>query len=1051
MAAQDFKIYTEEFPPYNYTKGENITGISTEIVREMLRRLDHPDTIEVSSWTRAYRLAQENDNAVLYSTTRSPIREDLFKWVGPLVPNNLVFFARSVDNISIASLDDARKVGRIGVYKDDYGELLLKENEFTNLRSIPDNRINVKDLVDGKIDLWIMNELTGNHMTRELGYDDKIEKVFDVQKKFMYIAFPKNTPDNVIEKWQNTLDDIKDDGTYAQIFSSWIMFSFTDDLKSAREITLSDEERIWLAAHPVIKVATDPDYPPFQFTDEGGVSKGIANDYLNSISEKLGITIEPVLTKSWQEAQDLVKIGDADMLAVATRTPNREKYLHFTEPYVEFPDVIIVRNNRPHVASLNDLKGKTLATIPGYAINDYIRLNYPDIELIFKADTQSLLRSLSTGEVEAGTLNSATISYQIEKTNITNLKVSSLTGFSYKLALASRHDWPILNQILRKSLDSFTQEERTQIERNWISLSRDASLTPKPDLDELTSEERKWLSEHPVIISAPDPAWPPVEYFDEIGNFAGMTADYLALLEEKLGVTFKVKRLKNWESVLDAARSKTIDMITAAVETPDRKHYLHFTKPYLSLPSVIIVDRKIKGNITLDDLKGRKVSVVSGFSSYNYLKENYPEIILDPVFNTAEGLRKVAYGKSYALVGSIATSTYLMEKEVITNLRIAGESGYTFHLSMAPRKDWPILNTILEKGLNSITREEHHAIYEKWIAVPEKPWITFKQFLIGLAVVLGVTFVAGIVVWNRQLSHQVELRTKELKASEEEFKNLYNAAIVGLFRMSIDGSKFNTVNPAFAKLFGYETDADVIQMLKPENCYADLKVRDELTERIRKEGKVEEFEFIGKRRDGTERHFILNVFMYKEYLEGAILDITERKKNEAVIRKLAMTDPLTELANRNRFNEKLEEALAHSKRYNHMVGLLLIDLDDFKPVNDNYGHPIGDKLLKHIARELNQTFREVDTIARLGGDEFAVVLSSLNSKTDAEQLTQRFLASFSKPIIIDQHTIHIGASMGLCCFPGVAEDSEGLLHHADKALYKAKALGKNQIVIDPGV
>tara|TARA_B100000959_G_scaffold283894_2_gene353935 strand:+ start:942 stop:2654 length:1713 start_codon:yes stop_codon:yes gene_type:complete len=218
-----FRILTEEFPPYNYSEKGKAAGISTEIVRGILKRLNHTDNIEVMPWVDGYKLAQEKDNIILFSTTRTPFREDLFKWVGPLVPNNSVFFARKGSGISVNSLDEAKKLKSIGVYKDAFAELLLKKKGFTNLDTVVDNRENVKKLVDGKIDLWAINELTGKHMAMEAGLDDKIESVYTVEKRFMYLAFSKSTPDLVIEKWQGTLDEIKLDGTYSEIFSKWLM------------------------------------------------------------------------------------------------------------------------------------------------------------------------------------------------------------------------------------------------------------------------------------------------------------------------------------------------------------------------------------------------------------------------------------------------------------------------------------------------------------------------------------------------------------------------------------------------------------------------------------------------------------------------------------------------------------------------------------------------------------------------------------------------------------------------------------------------------------
>lgn len=218
---QTFTIMTEVYPPYNYLEKGGITGISTEIVREMLKRIGHPDNIKLFSWSRGYNLILKNDNHVLYSTTRSSIREDLFKWVGPLVPNKTVFFARKGSGISINKLHDAAKVKSIGTYKDDFGELHLKKEGFTNIDSVVDNRLNIKKLVAGRIDLWIINEVIGIHLAKKAGLADKIEPVFEVVSKQMYIAFSKNTPNSVIKKWQKVLDEIKSDGTYNKIFDKY--------------------------------------------------------------------------------------------------------------------------------------------------------------------------------------------------------------------------------------------------------------------------------------------------------------------------------------------------------------------------------------------------------------------------------------------------------------------------------------------------------------------------------------------------------------------------------------------------------------------------------------------------------------------------------------------------------------------------------------------------------------------------------------------------------------------------------------------------------------
>jgi two-component system, sensor histidine kinase len=234
-------------------------------------------------------------------------------------------------------------------------------------------------------------------------------------------------------------------------------------------LILTAEEQVWVDAHPVIRVASDPDYAPFQFTNDAGKSVGLANDYLEIISQRLGIRFEYRLSDSWAKALQLIKAHKADMVAVATETPERLKYMRFTAPYVAYPDVIITRSGED-VSSLEALHGKQLLTIKGFGVNEFLRNSHPQIELNMAADVKTLLERISTGEADAGVLNLATTSYAIEKWKITNLHISNLTEFSYKLALASRRDWPMLQHLLQKGVASIGNEERQAIYRKWIGL-----------------------------------------------------------------------------------------------------------------------------------------------------------------------------------------------------------------------------------------------------------------------------------------------------------------------------------------------------------------------------------------------------------------------------------------------------------------------------------------------------------------------------------------------------------------------------------------------------
>jgi len=176
----------------------------------------------------------------------------------------------------------------------------------------------------------------------------------------------------------------------------------------------------------------------------------------------------------------------------------------------------------------------------------------------------------------------------------------------------------------------------------------------------------------------------------------------------------------------------------------------------------------------------------------------------------------------------------------------------------------------------------------------------------------------------------------------------------------------------------------------------------------------------------------------------AFEDITERKKKDDEILRLAMSDPLTGLSNRNSFETGLDRAIKLARRYAHTMSLLIIDLDQFKIVNDHFGHPVGDLLLKHVSNLLTQRIREVDQVARLGGDEFAIILGGVTNKETVNQIAQRYIAQIKKPLHIMGHNIQIGASIGIAYFPEDANTPTGLIQCADTALYVAKNEGRNK-------
>jgi len=173
-------------------------------------------------------------------------------------------------------------------------------------------------------------------------------------------------------------------------------------------------------------------------------------------------------------------------------------------------------------------------------------------------------------------------------------------------------------------------------------------------------------------------------------------------------------------------------------------------------------------------------------------------------------------------------------------------------------------------------------------------------------------------------------------------------------------------------------------------------------------------------------------------LLGYSQDITAQKTSEQQLVHRAEHDSLTDLPNRGLFMDRLRSGIARAKRNNQSLALLFVDLNDFKPVNDEHGHQTGDRLLRAVAQRLMAAVREVDTVARVGGDEFAVILEAISNADDAAAVAVKIAECIGEPFSIDTHTLCIGASTGIAIYPGDGDGVSSLLQHADSQMYRAK-------------
>lgn len=337
---------------------------------------------------------------------------------------------------------------------------------------------------------------------------------------------------------------------------------------------------------------------------------------------------------------------------------------------------------------------------------------------------------------------------------------------------------------------------------------------------------------------------------------------------------------------------------------------------------------------------------------------------------------------------------------------------------------------------------------------------TFKHRLASGEIRDVEVYSGPIDIGNRKLLFSIILDVTErirmqaaLSESERRYRTVVDSICEVIFQVDLDG-RWTFLNKAWTKITGYSHEETLghyfLDFVHPEDhkhCQfifelivgeeeANLNIRNTLLRYKTKQGDYRWFELFAQCQRDNQGNI--------QYVTGVLNDVTERQYANQHIHHLAYYDALTDLPNQRLMIDRLTQALAQAHRENELVGVVFIDLDNFKVVNDTLGHAAGDILLKEAAQRLSSTVHEGDSVARYGGDVFVVLLTGATYLEEITALVQELLATFSMPFLIDGHENYTSASMGISVYPHDGHDVHTLIKNADMAVYRAKAVGRNQ-------
>ena len=337
-----------------------------------------------------------------------------------------------------------------------------------------------------------------------------------------------------------------------------------------------------------------------------------------------------------------------------------------------------------------------------------------------------------------------------------------------------------------------------------------------------------------------------------------------------------------------------------------------------------------------------------------------------------------------------------------------------------------------------------------------------EQSLFSLKLINAANKVIDVEMWVSEVDgmdhHMVEVRdisghiraATALRSREQWLEGVINTVADGIISIDDKGA-IRTVNPAAEQIFGFAATEMIGKNLRElvpgegESSVISGSGEGEGGNWVRSLG--DNGELTGRRKGGDE--FIMEMAVRELQhgdemsFTGIVRDITKRKRIEEPIRIMAHFDAVTALPNRNLLADRLDEAIKRSQRSKHEIAILFIDLNKFKPINDELGHDAGDQALRFVADQMKESVRDSDTVARVGGDEFVVLLENVAGAGVVETIANKILVNISKPVEFSSGPRSMGAAMGIALHPQHGETRDELMKNADQAMYEAKETGEN--------
>ena len=760
-----------DWPPFDYVEDGKPAGYSIDVARLIAHKAGlRLKFINGYTWQELMKQFKEGKIDILPALF---VNDDRLKYISftksyYAQPSVMVVHDKNKDIVKIESLASKRVAGVKGYSFTSAIKRIVPTVTMVEVSSILEG---LKAVSLGKADAFIdsigsvsylleNNYIPNLRIISDINHDD-----LDAPDIHMGVSKDKIILKNILDKAMASISRKEK----RELAKRWF---YEPAAKEKQTINLSLEQQDWLSQHTKIRIGIMNAWPPMDYVDANGKPQGIGVNFIDALNSRLGNRFE-IVPGVWKDNFTAVKEKNLDALMDITPRAEREAFVNFTKPYIEVPHVIFTRKDESAKLSLVDLNGQTVGVEKGFFIVKVLQEKYPKIQIKEYRTTSDALDALSKNEVDAYVGNRAVANYIIESELITNIiaqgKIKETSSVN---AIGVRKDWPILRDILQKGLDDINATERSQIINPNPQLNNIAELKSKL-FKKLTKNERSWLNKKPTVHLGVDSSWPPVEWIDEQGNYQGMTSDYMQVIADMLGLNIAKPEKMAWTEVLNRAKRKDIDVLTAVVSTEKRREYLNFTSPYLNFPLVIFTRNDASLVTNIRDVYGKRVGIEDGYSSHEKLKRDHPQLELTLYKSTKDILHALSVGELDAYIGNLTVAVYLLNKEGLTNIKVAAPTPYSFALSLGIRKDIPELHSILEKALSMIDEVQRNDIRQHWLKLNYNVGVDYALVIkVAIAISILIVLILFWVFWVQRQKKIISLAKAETEKVNAKLKEL---------------------------------------------------------------------------------------------------------------------------------------------------------------------------------------------------------------------------------------------------------------------------------------